>query len=189
MITGLKTTSKNNFQLDAGALFKNYDISTDTPTSAASKIIGATVGGATLSLTPEVRQIAVDGAKGPTVGLEIYEAWTAILTASVKEVTADSLTIALGSVTSSTTAVTGYTQIIPNQDIADSDYIDNITWIGKIIGKTKPIAIVMKNVLSLNGLSFQVQDKNEGVIPLVLTAHYEISDLDTAPVAIYVPTT
>ena len=49
-ITGLTSTSKKNFQLDAGALYKNWAIGTDTPANASAKLIGATQGGA-----PEAR--------------------------------------------------------------------------------------------------------------------------------------
>ena len=190
MFTGLTSNTKKHLQLDAGALFKNYAPATDTPETAASKLIGATVGGATLSMTPEVRSIEVDGAKGPTKGFEAIDSWTCTLTANVKEVTADTIKLALASATAAATSPSspaGYTKVTINGDIAGTDYIDNVTWIGKMSGSDKPIMIVMKNVLSLNGFQFTVADKAEGNVPLVLTAHYDVTDLDAVPVEIYVP--
>ena len=187
-ITGLKSTSKKNFQLDAGALYKNWAIGTDTPATANAKLIGATQGGATIAITPEIRQMEVDGAKGAVKGLEVIESWAATLTATVKEVTPDTIQLALADSTISTTAVTGYTKIVPGEDLADADYMTNVAWVGKLLGASDPIVIILKNTVSLNGWNLQVQDKNEGGVPLVLTAHYDVADLDSVPIEIYMPT-
>ena len=188
IITGLTSNTKKNLQLDAGALFKNYNPASDTPATATAKLLGATVGGATLALTPEIRQIEVDGAKGPTKGLETIDSWTCTLTANLKEVTVDSIKTALGSATSSTpTSPASYTKIVLNEEIVDGDYLSNVTWIGKMSGSNNPIMIVLKNALCLNGFQFTVSDKSEGNVPIVLTAHYDVADLETVPVEIYVP--
>ena len=42
-------------------------------------------------------------------------------------------------------------------------------------------------MLSVNGLNLTVSDKNEAVIPVTLTAHYALSDLDTPPFEIVYP--
>ena len=187
-ITGLKSTSKKNFQLDAGALYKNWSIGTDTPANASSKLIGATQGGATIAITPEIRQMEVDGAKGAVKGLEVIESWAATLTATVKEITPASIQLALADSAVSTTAVTGYTKIVPGEDLTDEDYLTNVAWVGKLLGASDPIVIILKNAVSLNGWNLQVQDKNEGGVPLVLTAHYDVADLDDVPIEIYMPT-
>ena len=185
--TGLTTNTRKNIQLDAGALYKNYVPGTDTPATAAAKLIGATEGGATLGITPEIRQIPVDGVKGPTKGYEVMESVTATIQANIKEVTASSVKLALAAATVDTATMAGYSKITINEEIVDADYIDNITWIGKISGSSDPIMIVMKNVLCLNGFSFAVKDKGEGVVPVTLTAHYDVSDLDSVPVEFYIP--
>jgi hypothetical protein len=189
VFTGLTSNTKKNIQLDAGSLFKNYVSATDTPSTASSKLIGATVGGSTLSVVPEVRQIAVDGVKGPTKGYEIFECYTGTLTTNVKEITPGAVALALAAATTSTpTAPSSYSKIVPDAELADTDYLTNVTWIGKILGSSDPIIVVFKNALNLNGFSMQVQDKNEGQIPLTLTAHYDPSALDEVPVEIYIPT-
>lgn len=189
MITGLTSTSKKNFQLDAGALFKNFVVGTDTPASATAKLIGATEGGIVTGITGEWRQISVDGVKGPTKGMEVLESWTATITTNVKEVKAETVKLALGAATASaTTSPANYTKVTPNAEVVDNDYIGNVTWIGKIVGASDPMIIQLKNVLDMNGLSFSVKDKGEGVIPLTLTAHYDPADLDTPPIEIYMPT-
>jgi len=190
-ITGLTSTTKKNLQLDAGALYKNFIVGSDTPETATAKLLGATVGGATLAIVPEVRQISVDGAKGPTKGFEVIDSWTATLTANLKEVTKESIALALGAATvdtSSSTLPTGYAEVTPKADFENSDYLTNVTWIGKISGSTNPIMIVLKNALCMNGFNFTVADKAEGQVPLVLTAHYDVSNLDSVPVEFYTPT-
>lgn len=193
VFTGLTGNTRKNLQLDAGALFKNYNPATDTPESASAKLIGATVGGSTLSIVPEVRQIAVDGVKGPTKGYEAIDSWTVTLTTNIKEVTVDSVKLMLAAAVSTTTNTSttspipaGYTKI-NLKELEDSDYIDNITWIGRISGSDSPIMIVIRNAINLNGFSMQAQDKNEGQLPAVFTAHYDVSDLEDVPVDIYIP--
>lgn len=189
MITGLTAQTKKNIQLDAGALYKNYVPASDTPSTATAKLIGATEGGASLSIVPEVRQIAVDGAKGPTKGFEVIDSWTATLSATMKEVKAETVQLALGSATATTTtAPADYTKVAPNADYADADYLTNITWIGKIIGSANPVMIVLKNALCTNGFSMQAADKAEGTFDVVLTAHYDVANLDEVPVEFYLPT-
>lgn len=188
MITGLTSTTKKNLQLDAGALYKNFIVGSDTPASATAKLLGATVGGATLSIVPEVRQISVDGAKGPTKGFEVIDSWTATLTANLKEVNKDSVILALGAAeTDDQSTVTGYTKVQVNKDFADTDYLTNVTWVGTIAGSNNPMMIVLKNALCTNGFTFTVADKQEGQIPIVMTAHYAVDALDAVPVEIYTP--
>jgi len=188
MFTGLTSNTKKNIQLDAGALYKNYDPATDTPATASAKLLGATEGGGTLALVPEVRRIAVDGAKGPTKGFEVIDSWTATLTSTLKEVNAESIKLALGAATAEASSTPAdYTKITLKNDFEDADYLSNVTWIGKIAGSDDPIMIVLKNALCLNGWNLTFADKQEGNVPIVMTAHYDVTSLDDVPVEIYTP--
>lgn len=185
IITGLTSTTKKNILLDAGAIYKDWVFGTDTVATAAAKLIGATVGGAQLNVTLEYRQMAVDGAKGPTKGLVVIDSVTAVLSATVKEITAKALKLALPTIAE--TALTGYSKMVISEDLPDTAYATNITYVGKILGASDPIIIVLKNALDMNGLQLQTQDKNEAGIPIVMTAHYDIADLSDVPVEIYLP--
>ena len=72
-------------------------------------------------------------------------------------------------------------------DIADSNYTTNVTWVGRLSGSNLPIIIVVKNALATNGLTLTTADKSEGVVAMTLTGHYTVSDLDTPPFEIYYP--
>lgn len=188
MFSGITASTPDNLLLDAGAFFKNYDPKTDTPETAATKLIGATQGGGSFNAVPTVRPIEIDGAKGAVAGLETIDAWAITMVANVKEITADNLKLALGAATISTsTSPSGYKKITGNNDITITDYVDNVTWIGKLKGSVKPVIIVMKNALSINGLNLTVADKAEAVIPITLTAHYASDKLDEVPFEIYYP--
>ena len=143
-ITGLTSATKKNLQLDAGALYKGWVMGTDTPGSSSSKLIGATVGGSTFTATPEVRQIAVDGAKGPTKGYETIDSWTATLAFTIKESTKTALALALAACdTTTTTSLSGYSKLEAREGIADTNYVSNIAWVGTISGSGDPIVIIL----------------------------------------------
>ena len=187
MVRGLSTNTPSKLLLGAGAFYKNWDVGTDTPANATSKLLGATDGGGTFAAVPAIRQVSVDGAPGPVKELEVVDGWTATLTANIKEIAAENLELALTPFTTAT--VTGGMKITAGHDLVSADYATNITWVGTLSGKTNPVIIVLKNALSLNGLNLTFQDKNEAVIPLTITAHYPLSDLETPPFEVIYPTT
>lgn len=180
-IRGLTTSTPNKLLLGVGAFYKNFDPSTDTPATASAKLLGATDGGGTLAIVPQIRQVSVDGAPGDVKGLKVNDGYTVTLSVNLKEITVDNLQLALGSSVAAGNTITG------KHDIADSDYMTNITWAGVISGKNTPVYIVLKNALSVNGLNLSVSDKNEAVIPATITAHYDLSDLETPPFQIIYP--
>lgn len=198
MFSGVTTNTSKHLQLDAGAFLKNFDPTTDTWESAkATKLIGATAGGGSFAAVPTIRRIEVDGVKGATKGFEALDEWTVTMTANVKEITANAIKMALatGSSTDAKSPSTGagavstnnYHKIVAANDLSDSDYMDNITWVGTLSGSALPVIIVLKNALCTNGLTLTTADKSEGVIALTLTGHYDPTDLSIVPFEIYYP--
>ena len=194
MFSGVTTTTSKKLQLDAGAFLKNYDVASDTwDTAKATKLIGATAGGGSFSAVPTIRRIEVDGVKGATKGFEALDEWVVTMTANVKEITADAIKMALATGTSSnvkspsSATTTNYAKITASNDIADTDYIGNITWVGRLSGSQLPVIIVLKNALCTNGFTLTTQDKAEGVVAITLTGHYDPTDLSVVPFEIYYP--
>lgn len=189
IISGFNSTTAEKLLLGAGAFFKDYDPATDTPATAVAKLIGATQGGGSFSAIPTVRKIEIDGVKGSAKGLQVIDEWVVTLTSNVKEVSVESLKLALGAAKSEeTTTPTGYAKITAKSDIEDVDYLTNLTWVGTLSGSDKPVIIVVKNALSINGLNLTVADKSEAVVPITVTGNYDAADLDTPPFEIYYPT-
>lgn len=194
MISGVTSNTSKHLQLDAGAFLKNYDPAQDTwATAKATKLIGATAGGGSFAAVPTIRRIEVDGVKGATKGFEALDEWQVTMTANVKELTADLLKMALatgsyaGAKSPSSETSNNYNKITASNELADSNYMTNITWVGRLSGSSIPVIIVLKNALCTNGLTLTTQDKNEGVVALTLTGHYDPSNLDDPPFEIYYP--
>lgn len=192
-ISGVTSGTSKHLQLDAGAFFKNWDVATDTFQTASAKLIGATAGGGSFAAVPTIRRIEVDGVKGATKGFEALDEWQVTLTANVKEITAESMKLALATASSveakspSSVSENNYIKVTASNEIADENYIGNVTWVGRLSGSNLPIVIVVKNALCTNGLTLTTADKAEGVIAVTLTGHYDLSDLDTPPFEIYYP--
>lgn len=185
--TGFTAETPKRLAFDAGAFYRGYVVGTDTPSTATAKLLGATRDGGTFNAVPELRDVPVDGVKGRVQGMKVLEAWDVNMTTSLLEVKPESLTLALGSSTVDTVTDEDYDIIEGKHDITDEDYIDNLTYIGKISGSNLPIIIQIFNVFNSNGLSFTRQDKNEAVIALELQAHYAADELDSPPFKIYYP--
>lgn len=190
IFSGFSNNTAKHLQLDAGAFLKNYDPAVDTwETVKATKCIGATSGGGNFSAVPTMRGVEIDGVKGNAKGLQNIDTWTVTMTANVKEFTADAMKLALGAADAGTdNAPEGYTRINGRSELKDEDYLDNLTWVGRLSGSGKPVIIVVKNALSTNGLSISFADKSEGLIPITVTGHYTADDLDTPPFDIFYPT-
>ena len=137
--SGFNNKTMEHLLLDAGAFFKNFNYGkeegeNDTFDSAvaAGKLIGATKGGGEFSAVASIRQIEVDGVKGRAKGLETIDSWDVYLKATVLETSADTIKLALGSATVDTESDDKYDIITGNADISLDDYVENVTWVGKL---------------------------------------------------------
>lgn len=188
--TGFSESTAENLLLDAGAFFVNFAVGTDTYESArtSGKLLGATRGGGEFKASMTVRQIEVDGVKGRAKGLETNDAWDVYLKATVLEVNKETLAKALTStVVSTSTVATGYSEIVGNNNINIEDYLDNITWVGKIAGSDEPVIVQVFNALNTDGLTLSVADKNEATMEMTFYGHYDTSALDNPPFKIWYP--
>lgn len=183
-----KNTAKN-MQLDAGLLVRGLtDILNFNGTIADDKKLGATSGGATFSATPEIRNIfeGIDGAKGNYKDGNVIDNWEITLTATVKEMTAKNLQLAMATADINSED-DKFDVLTPRMDIKTSDYIDNICWLGTMNGSTEPMIIELKNVMNTNGISFTAEDKGSGSVELELKAHFDLSKPNEVPFNIYFP--
>lgn len=187
--SGYTAQTPKSLLLDAGAFFKNFYVGTDTFASAvaAGKLIGATQGGGSFVATPEMRTIPIDGIKGAAKGVQVIDSWNIEMGANVKEVKKATLQMALTTSEVDTATNADYDIIEANNEIALTDYIDNITWVGNLSGSNEPVIIQVYNALNTSGLNVNVTDKNEATISLLFRAHYTDADLDTPPFKIYYP--
>lgn len=187
--SGYTAQTGENLLLDAGCFFIDYDIETDTFDSAvkAGKLIGATRGGGKFEAKPEIRSIDVDGVKGKAKGLQAIDSWEVKMSASVLEVTKEGIARALTSSEIDTEGHVEYDIIKAKNFIELTDYIDNVTFIGKKSGTAQPVIIQIYNAINTSGFSLETKDKDEAVIEMEFEGHYGSNDLDNPPFAIYYP--
>lgn len=192
--SGFTTKTAERLLLDAGAFFKNFvyeaggsENDTFDNAVAEGKLLGATKGGGEFSAVPAIRQIEVDGVKGRAKGLETIDSWDVYLKATVLEASAETIKAALCSATIDSTTDTTYDIITGNADVSLDDYIENITWVGKLSGSDEPVIIQVYNALNTDGLKLTVQDKSEATIPMTFYGHYTQEDLNTPPFKVFYP--
>lgn len=178
--TGYTSTTPNNLLLDAGAVYANYGL-------AGEMLIGATSGGSDFSVKTKMRQPKIDGIKSNFAkGMEIIADVETTLKVNFLEVTPAILQMALiGSIDAVSDA--NYNIITGKTVIASSDYLANIAWVGTLSGSTYPVVIVLKNVLSLDGLQIKTEDQKDITLPVTFTAHIDPATPTILPYEIRYP--
>ncbi|MBC3796433.1 chitobiase/beta-hexosaminidase C-terminal domain-containing protein [Acetobacterium tundrae] len=190
--TGYNPKTMENLHTGAGAFFKNFNVGVDTYDSARTggKLLGATQGGGEFKAVADIRNVEIDGLPGKGKGTEIIDSWDVSLAMTFIETTPETLALSLGAADIDTTSNGTYDIIQGRNGFDDSDYIDNITYIGTLTGSVEPIIIQVFNALSTDGLDIKVEDKKEGAIPVTVYGHYEDNgdgSLDAPPFKIYYP--
>lgn len=187
--SGFTEKTAENLLLDAGAFFVDYDVETDTFETAvtAGKLLGATRGGGQFNATPEIRRIEVDGVSGNAKGLTVIDSWEVKMTANILEVSKEVIARSLTASEIDSTTNEDYDIIKAKNFIELADYIDNVTFVGTLSGSNEPIIIQVYNAINTTGLTLQTQSKNEAVIAMELEGHYDASELDNPPFAIFYP--
>jgi len=192
-LTGLSAATPERLVLDAGMVYFNIDLNeledpenTDPVTAALATAIplGATRGGATFTRGLSVREVEVDGKLGPYMGLARREEVRPQLTVTFVELTVDNL---LKAIAGATVTTAGQFQKITGGPILDTSYIPNVALLATYTGSTKPVIVVVKNALVLEGPELALEDKNEGGIEVTFVGHFDPGEPRVEPWAIYHP--
>ena len=180
---GITTETVKRFILDAGAVYLNLG-------EASEVLLGATRGGNVFLVKQDIRTMEVDGARGPVKGARRIIAVRARITANLLEIDADSLVKILpGSAKTdypSTVAKT-HDSIKRVRDIIDSDYLTNVAIVGKISGADEDFIGIVKEALSDENMELTTADKEEGVIAVTFTGHFDPANLSEEPWEIRFP--
>lgn len=187
MTTGLRASTFENLQLNAGMFLANFDYSTATDAAtlgallkterektSGSALIGATRGGGTFVCTPNMRSIEADGKREEWKGSSVNDGWTIKLTTTLLEINADNLKRSFG--TADVTDTEKKHTIKIRTDIKDADYIDSLVWVGDT--SKGYVLIAIKNALNTAGATLTWTDKGEGTIPVEFTAHQDGLETD-----------
>ena len=185
--TGYTNKTKRNLLLGAGALYKNFVVGTDTPSSATAKLIGATQGGLEFKATPTIRNIQIDGILGKVADLDVIDAWECSLAGSFIEINSEVIRRSLAAVTQ--TSDSDYDIFQGATEFSSGDYLTNVTYIGTLAGSETPVIIQINNAIDTQGLTFKTEDGKEGTIDVTFEGRYAISDNGVPPFKIYWPKT
>jgi hypothetical protein len=119
-------------------------------------------------------------------GLTKLESCSVTIKANFIEVTSDIIKAAIiGSVDSATNL--DYDTITGKNEVELTDYITNVALVGLLSGTDKPVIIILKNVLSLDGLAVKRDDEKDNVLPITFTAHMDPSTPTVLPYEIRYP--
>ena len=187
MTTGLRASTFENLQLNAGMFLANFDYSTATDAAtlgallkterektSGSALIGATRGGGTFVCTPNTRSIEADGKREEWKGSSVNDGWTIKLTTTLLEINATNLKRSFG--TADVTDTEKKHTIKIRTDIKDADYIDSLVWVGDT--SKGYVLIAIKNAMNTAGATLTWTDKGEGTIPVEFTAHQDGLETD-----------
>lgn len=193
--SGYNSKTPDKLLLDAGAIFKNFVVGTDTYASAkaAGKCLGATQGGSEFSAVPSFRRMEIDGVHSRTKGDTLIDGWEVYLKTKLAEITPDNLKLALGVGDSATSQTSGYTEVTGRDTIKSTDYVTNIAYVGNILGSDTPIIIVVRNAFHEGGLTVTAADKNNAGVECQFYGYHEPTIYDDVsgeivpPFTIYYP--
>ena len=182
---GVTTDTYKNLVIDSGAVYKNYG-------EAGEALLGATRGGNTFTVEQEVRNMEVDGAKGPVKGFRRITNVTASITANFVEFSKEVLNLAMvGSDIADypDTPSKTHDQITRALEIAIGDYLTNIAIVGEVTGNsTYPCVAIIKNVIADGNLEISHAPNDESVVAVTFKAHFDSGDLDDEPWEVRYPT-
>lgn len=182
---GITTDTYKRFTIDSGAVYTGF-----IGFASMGTLLGATRGGSTFTIEQEIKEMEVDGARGPMKEGRRITMVKASLTCNFIEHTLANLKRAIPG-SDSAVFETSWDAISRDLTIAATDYLSDVTIVGEVSGSANACAIKLENVLSDGNFELSFADKEEGVLAVTFTAHFDPADLeagtDTEPWTIYWP--
>lgn len=186
---GITKNTPSNIPLGAGVWFKGLAFTEGT--GWGGTVLGATSGGSSIKITPEVLDIEIDGAAVVSKGLAVMQGGTGEAEVNFAEINKDILAMTmLGEAlpAESEHAVAGFDCIQTKAAITEGDYVENLGFVGYTADQSKQIIVVFENALCKSGFQLDPKNKENATVKATFTAYGNIdSDLDRVPVRIYYP--
>lgn len=185
--SGITENTPKNIMLGAGTIHRGLALA-DGKWNFEESLIGATSGGSSFSITPEFMDIEVDGATVKVKGLQQKVGETATMEVNFIEMTPELLKMCVVGDTEASTDYEGYSEIRSRARVQESDYIENLAYVGKKTDGT-PIIIIFEQAICTSGLSVEGRNKEAGVFTGTFECVADISpEADTLPWRILYPT-
>lgn len=185
--SGIRPETPKNIMLGAGTIHKGLKL-TDGKWNFEESLIGATSGGSKFSIVPEYMQIEADGALVKVKGLQQKVGEVATMEVNFLEMTPEILQMCVIGDSAESTDYEGYTEITSRARIQESDYIENLAYVGKKTDGT-PIIIIFEQAICTSGLEVEGKNKEAGIFKGVFECVADLTpEADTLPWRILYPT-
>lgn len=179
--TPLRRETYKTLQLNAGVIVVNEDIDQYTDAEQlkdalaeiiadGSSLLGATRGGGTFVITRDIREVEADGVRASFKGSKIVDGGDAYISTTLIEQTPEHIKQVIGNADIDDT-MPNHVKVKVRLAIEDTDYIQNIIWIGDT--SEGFMAIEIFNGLNTADITFTWADKNEGTVTAEFHAHQE----------------
>lgn len=202
--TGLREQTPFRMVFDAGAFIVGINEVALRTTGVAAAIstpwmygdvevtpraLGATRAGAMFDPQKEERQIEVNNARVPLMGMSRVDSYTPILSVTLLEMAdPETFVISLGQGTRTTTD-SGFIEVVPRVEVLASDYIPNVALMARTSenGQEKPVIVVIRNAKVVENSSFTFEDPGELAPEVSFQGHSNVLAASTVPCSIYIP--
>lgn len=150
--------------------------------------IGATSGGGKVIITPEYISPELDGATVAIKGTKQLVSMTGSMETTLTEFKENIFKDTLHLAEDTNTTIEGYTVLKPKENIEDSDYLENIAFVGRLTNG-KRVIVIMENALCTSPLEIEAKDKTQATYSCAFECHADIEqdDLTTLPIKLLFP--
>ena len=185
---GITADTPSNIPLGAGTWFKGLKFEGEGWTGT---VLGATSGGSSIKINPEVLDIEIDGALALAMGLAVMQGGSGEMEVNFAELNTDILKMTtLGEVLTSEMDgyVEGFDCIQTKNAIVKGDYVENLGFVGYTADQSKQIIVIADYALCKSGFGIDPKNKENSVVKATFSAYGDIdTDLDRVPIRIYWP--
>ena len=183
-INGVNSDTAKNILLGAGTVHKDVDMS-DLLESLKVTVVGATNGGMELTYEPNFVTVEVDGALVALKGFDQKLGETGSLKVNFAELSETVIKSTMLLDKKETSSVTGYDEFSTKGSIDDSDYWNNIAYVGRTING-RGIIIVMENAICKTGLSIKTSKTEQVTYEGTFECTQDVANsLDTLPIHVF----
>lgn len=174
---GVSTNTPDRMLLDAGVVYQGY-----TSLASPGTLLGATKGGAVLTIDRKFKDERPDGSKGPVKGFRRLESVEVSLEVELLEITEANLLILLAGAAAADHVITG-------AEIDDNDYrtVALLVTHSGFTPTTAPLEVVLTNALVEGPLTINAKPHENNTIKVKFVAHYADTDLATEPWTVRYP--
>ncbi len=190
-LSALREETFDNLQLNVGLFLKNFKTTGDSAASAGAlltsilaaisageKLLGATRGGGTFTVSREAREPEVDGLRYRWKGGTFIDSADPQLSTTLVETTPENFATAMGGTISTSS---NKTWVFMPTALTSSAYLDDLCWVGEL-ADGRLVMITLYNALNTADITFTFQDKGEGALAVEFHACQEnFDDYDYAP--------